>query len=162
MELIPTFFLLGVESHFMAEKNSNTPTEPTPKQKLWGGILFSGAGVLIILLGLGIIPSDESDMNAHPAIVQLCGVMFLWTGIMIFTGGKSKYNDFLGGMLVLMMGIVAGYVAFFGTDDGMSGGLGFLSRSLNLILARGVFGFGSLICIGVAMYAFVLQIRKLR
>lgn len=146
----------------MVEKKSNTSTEPNPKQKLLGGILFSGAGILIILLGLGIIPSDDSEMNAHPVIIQLCGVMFLWTGIMIFTGGNSKYNDFLGGMLVLMMGIVAGYVAFFGTDEGMSGGLGFLPRSANLILARGVFGFGSLICIGVSLYAFVLQIRKLR
>jgi hypothetical protein len=80
-------------------------------------------------------------------------------GVMVLLGEKSPINNLLGGLLVLSFAVVGGWIAFFGDADQFSGGIPLLTESNNVIIARILFGSGSLVCFLVAIYAFKLQFK---
>lgn len=128
--------------------------ELTDQQKTLAAIAFSGIGVMIMLMAFDIIPLGEADKNAPDWVILACGAIFFIAGIMIKTGDRGRWNDLLAGFLVLAFALVGGWVALLGAGEDFSGGLFLLSDSVNVTLARLMFGTGSLICFAISVYAF--------
>ena len=130
-----------------------------PKAFSW---LFIGSGIGIILISMGVIPIEESSLNAPLWIVGISGFVFLMAGVMILLGEKSPYINLLAAILIAAMGTIGGWVALFGAGSGFSGGAPFLSTDSNLSLARLMFGFGGIICFLIAGYALKQHFTKKR
>ena len=134
--------------------------QPSPKQQFYGGLLFFGTGLLIILASIDIISIDEAGLNATRWVLGLCGFVFALAGIMIYLGNKSKWNHLLAAVLVFAMGSIGGWVAFFGAGDKFSGGTSLLSADSNSSLARIMFGFGALICFLISLYGVKMHFKE--
>lgn len=133
------------------------PNKKPPKAFAW---VFMGTGIGIILISFEVILVDDSAVNAPLWVIGICGLVFFLAGVMIFLGEKSQYNNLLAAILIAAMGTIGSWVAFFGTGDGFSGGIPFLSADSNLSLARLMFGFGGLVCFLIAGYALKQQFTK--
>ncbi len=136
------------------------PSKPTPRQKVIFGWIFFLVGLPFIGISFGIVPIDESTVHAPMWVIGLCGLVFSLAGIMILLGEKSPINNFLGGLLVLSFALIGGWIALFGDSAQFSGGTPLLSDSINVTIARILFGSGSLMCFAIFAYAMKLQFRK--
>ena len=136
-----------------------TSRQPTPKQRAWMAALFFCTGVAIIFAALDIIPIDEANLHTPRWVLALCGAVFSLAGLMIFLGEHSKWNNLLAGILILSMGSIGGWIAFFGANGNFSGGIALLSEESNTSLARWVFGFGAIVCFAIAFHAFQIKTR---
>ena len=117
-------------------------------------------GLIIIALSLDLLPVDDSMFGAPVWVVGIAGSIFTITGLMILLGEKSKINNLLAAFLLTGMGLIGGWVGLFGSDEGFSGGIPFLPETVNISLARSLFGMGALICFLMAAYAFKLQFES--
>ena len=129
--------------------------------------LAYGAGCIAlgcypVALGLGLLPVDEADVHAPLWIIAGAGLAFVIAGFMILFAKHSRVNDLLAGILLLLFGITGIWVSLFSSSEGFSGGLPFLSRELNIMLGRGLFGLGALISFALCAYAFRRAIRGSR
>jgi len=121
------------------------------------GWLFIGVGLAVMALALGLLPLDDTNVTAPRWIVGIGGAIFATAGLMMLLGEQSPVNNLLAAFLLTGMGLIGGWVGLFGSDEGFSGGLPFLPETVNISLARGLFGMGALICFLLAAYAFKLQ-----
>jgi len=137
-----------------------TSNKPTPKQQKIFGWIFFLVGLPFIGMSLDIFPVDESTVHAPIWVIGLCGFVFSLVGLMILLGEKSPINNLLGGILVLSFALIGGWVALFGDSAQFSGGAPILSDSQNVVVARILFGSGSLMCFAIAIYAFRLQLKS--
>lgn len=122
--------------------------------------LFILTGLFFIFIGIGIIPIDDPTLNSPKWVLGLCGFVFSLSGVMVLLGEKSPINNLLGGLLVLSFAIIGGWIAFFGDSAHFSGGTPILSDSQNVIVARILFGSGSLMCFFIFIYAIKMQFRS--
>ena len=122
--------------------------------------LFILTGLFFVLIGIGIIPIDDSELNAPEWVVGLCGFVFSLAGVMILVGEKSPINHLLAGLLVLSFGCIGGWIALYGEAAHFSGGTPFLSNTQNVWIARVLFGSGSLLCFAVAFYTIIQYLKK--
>jgi hypothetical protein len=116
--------------------------------------------LFFILIGIGIIPVDDSELNAPEWVIGLCGFVFSLAGVMILVGEKSPINHLLAGLLVLSFGCIGGWIALYGEAAHFSGGTPFLSNTQNVWIARVLFGSGSLLCFAVAFYTIKQYLKK--
>lgn len=121
------------------------------------GWLFIAIGLTVIALSLNLLPVVDSVFGAPKWIVGIAGSIFAIAGLIMLLGEKSKINNLLAGCLLAGLGLIGGWVGLFGSDEGFSGGLPFLPETVNISLARSIFGMGALICFLLAAYAFKLQ-----
>ncbi|MDX1585883.1 MAG: hypothetical protein R3222_04030 [Balneolaceae bacterium] len=121
------------------------------------GWLMTVAGLAVIALALGLLPVEQSQFGAPRWIMGMAGGIFVMAGLMMVWGEGSSWNNLLAALLLTMMGLVGGWVGFFGTDEGFSGGFPFLPDAVNISIGRGLFGIGALTCFLMAAYAFRLQ-----
>ena len=135
-------------------------TKLSPAKKKLFSWLFILTGLLFILIGIGIIPVDDSTLNAPKWVVGLCGFVFSLAGVMILIGEKSPINHLLSGLLVLSFGCIGGWIALYGEAAHFSGGTPFLSNAQNVWIARTLFGSGSLLCFAVAFYTIKQYLKK--
>ncbi len=116
-------------------------------------------GCYPIALGLGLMPAEEADLSAPLWVVAGAGLAFVIAGLMIIFARHARANNFLAGVFLLVFGLIGLWVSLFSSSDGFSGGAFFLSRESNITLGRWLFGFGSLICFSLSVYAFRLALR---
>ena len=121
------------------------------------GWLFIGVGLAVMALALRLLPLHQSDFEAPRWILGIGGAIFAIAGLMMLLGEHSPVNNLLAAFLLTGMGLIGGWVGLFGSDEGFSGGLPFLPETVNISLARSLFGMGALICFLMAVYAFKLQ-----
>src|SRR6056297_3130553 len=124
------------------------------------GWLFIGVGLAVMALALGLLPLDDTNVTAPRWIVGIGGAIFATAGLMMLLGEQSPVNNLLAAFLLTGMGLIGGWVGLFGSDEGFSGGLPFLPETVNISLARGLFGMGAMICLLMAAYAFKLQFEN--
>lgn len=118
----------------------------------WGWLMIAlGLYPLAIACGLFDLPDDAS--NAPAWVIAGCGIVFVAAGAMILGHPRSGANDLLAALISLVFAATAAWVSFFAPSEGFSGGVPFASREFNVRLARIMFGLGSVICLGVAIYA---------
>lgn len=111
-------------------------------------------GCYPIALGLGFLPADGGAAKAPLWIVAGAGLVFVIAGLMILLADHARANDLLAGVLLLLFGIIGAWASLFSSSEGFSGGLPFLSRDLNTLIGRWIFGLGALICFAMCGYAF--------
>jgi hypothetical protein len=92
-------------------------------------------------------------------VLFLVALVLTIGGVMMIAGRDSRLNDFLAAVLLLGMSSIGSWVAFFGSADGISGGLAFLPSELNVGLGRILFGLGALLCLAMAVYALRRTLR---
>jgi hypothetical protein len=124
------------------------------RQRRLLSITVIALGAFLLLVAGEFIPGAEPRADDAPnAIIALSGLVFVIAGFMAYVGRQSRTNDLLAALLCLVFGVIGGWVAVAGSDEGFSGGIPFLSSAANVKLARGLFGFGSLICFLIAAWA---------
>lgn len=134
-----------------------TPHERTEIKVAW---LCIGIGVYISSIAFGWIHADADDIYVPMWVLFLIGVIFFLCGAIILNRHHSKLNSVLAAMLIVIMGGVGAWVAIFGADEGMSGGIPFIPSEYNYIIARIVFGAGALMSLFIAAYAVREIIKK--
>ncbi|MBO6793652.1 MAG: hypothetical protein JJ895_07065 [Balneolaceae bacterium] len=123
-------------------------------------IFMGTVGVFFVLMGAGIIPIELQENEAPAWIITICGLIFCIAAALTLRGQGDKFNQLLASILIALMGSIGAWVALFGDADQMSGGINLLSDAGNITLGRIVFGFGALVCYGIAIHAFRLHLKE--
>lgn len=141
----------------MGKKRRNNKNEAP----LWLGYLFMGAGLYIVGISTGVIPAEESSFKAPRWVVLVVGAAFVFGGAAVTGREGSFFNDLMGSLIVFCLGVAVGWVSFFGSADGFSGGIPLLPDEINLGLARVLFGLGAIVCLVIAGYGMKRALGKL-
>ncbi len=118
------------------------------------GIGCLALGCYPIAMALGYIPIDQAELAAPRWVIAGAGLAFVIAGFMILLANHSRANDLLAGVLLLLFCVMGTWVSLVSSDEGISGGLPFLPRELNVLVGRWVFGLGALISFALCIYAF--------
>lgn len=119
------------------------------------------SGGLLVLVALGVIATSPGQRHAPDFIIALSGLAFIIAGGMVLVGRQSRFNDMLAAILCLIFGATGAWVAIYSPSEGFSGGVPLISNEANVMLARWVFGMGSLVCFAISGWAFKRYRSKL-
>jgi hypothetical protein len=125
----------------------------------WGWLMIA-VGIVVAAMGAGVIPKDAGSRHAPAWIGILCGAIFALGGIMILIGEKSRATTFLAAVLFACFGVVGGWVSLFGAAEGFSSSLPFLPQRAIVLMARGMFGIGALVCFAAALAVWRQFVRR--
>lgn len=109
-------------------------------------------GGYALLAAAGVVPGETSN-DTPTWVIGLVGVMFVIAGVMIFLRNYSRALDLFAAVLLGAFTLVAGWITFYSSSAGFSGGIPFLSGDTNVSLARIMFGLGTLMCFAGFLYA---------
>ena len=112
------------------------------------------------LEGLEITDIGTNENNAPGPILIMVGFIFILVGVMIIFGKRRKLNNFLASLLTAIMGIIGGWISLYGDSSNFSGNGMLVSHITKLPLERIMFGFSSLLCFLVSVYAFWLFLKS--
>jgi 4-hydroxybenzoate polyprenyltransferase len=110
-------------------------------------------GAVFLAASFGLINLDPSTFQPPRAILLLISIIAITGGLLIITRRETKWNNFLGGVLLFALAVIGGWAAVFGPEERISGGLAFLPPEANVVLARTVFGMGGIICLTLSIFA---------
>ncbi|MEO0516920.1 MAG: hypothetical protein AAF171_06435 [Cyanobacteria bacterium P01_A01_bin.116] len=121
----------------------------------WAFIVVGGYPMAV---ATNVLPDTSNRPTDAPMwVLFLCGLVFVVSGMMLLLQGKSSkesgLNHLFAAILLGIFCICGMWVAFFSPAEGMAGGLPFVSRAVNVALARMVFGSGALLTFGMFTYA---------
>jgi hypothetical protein len=158
--------------------NAQRPVTPREGLLLGGGIALFG--LYFTVAGFGVLPLPGGPQNLHGPLWILLpiGSIFLLTGVAILLQGLGRANEkgelpanapqwmrgaqhLIGVTLFACFGLVGSWIAFAGESRQFSGGVPFIGHSLNITIARGMFGLGAIICWIAAIGLAVSGARKL-
>ena len=115
-------------------------------------LIAIACGGFALLAAAGVVPIETS--NDTPLwVIGLVGAIFVIAGIMIFLRNYSRALDLFAAVLLAAFTLVAGWITFYSSPEGFSGGIPFLPHAMNVSVARGMFGFGALMCFAGFLYA---------
>ena len=128
---------------------------------------FLGAGMYIMGISFGFLPSDPESFIAPPGVVGLAGAFFVAGGLMVllygFAGNSGQksvlfrvLNNILGLAFVALLGLVFAWVGLGPGERVFEGGISIgplsIFRAIRTLLGRGVFG---IIGLGMLLIALV-------
>ena len=110
-------------------------------------------------MAAGVVPVDDGDPHAPGAVLVLCAIVFLAGGVAVaFPADKRLKMSMV--VLILLSFLTTGvWVSLFGDARHFSGGIPFVSRETNALLARIAFGAGALMVFGILLLALKDLIR---
>ena len=115
-------------------------------------LIAIACGGYALLFSAGVIPGETA--NDTPLwVLTAVGVVFVIAGFMIFLRHHSRALDLLAAILLGAFTLIAGWVAFYSSPEGFSGGIPFAPRDWNISLGRIMFGLGTLMCFAGFLYA---------
>ena len=130
------------------------------RPEFWGWVIVA-VGIYPILIALGVVSVEPGSIYDPMWVLFLVGMMFIIAGCMLIMRLKSKYNNLLAGLILLMFSIIGFWIAFFGHPDSFSGGIPFVSQTFNNTLARSLFGVGAVISFAMCMIAFRMHFKRI-
>ncbi len=111
-------------------------------------------GGYALLAASGVISAQTA--NDTPAwVLGLAGMTFVIAGIMIFLRNYSRALDLFAAVVLASFTLITGWIAFYASSAGFSGGIPFLPSDMNVSLGRVMFGLGALLCFGGFLYALL-------
>ena len=122
----------------------------------WLGALCGGIGLFLVAVTTGLVSAPSHSFYAPRWVLGVCGGVFVLGGAMLALGDRPRARDALASLLLAGMGTVAADASLFADAAHISGGVPFLSREANGLLARVVFGGSAALCFAVAAYAIGL------
>jgi len=130
-----------------------SPSEhPGQGDSRWAWPCIAG-GAYLLGIGSGIVPVDAAAVHAPPWVILLCGASFLLAGTMILARQRSRVVRLCAVLLLLCLGLTGAWVALFGAASAFSGGMPFLAREANVLVARVLFGSGAVVVLALAAHA---------
>ncbi len=146
----------------------------TSRINLGVGGLFAAGGLYFVLVGARVLPppGGGDGLNAPLWVVGAVGLVFLPAGLAVIiqavAGADRDGNlpataprwlqaaQFVAITLVMAaFGAIGTWIALFGKEEAFSGAPAFAGARLGLLIVRGAFGFGALVCwlgaVGVAV-----------
>ena len=158
-----------------------TDKPATAKQKIFIGIVMSLAGISLLLVGAGVLPSPGGDGNRHAPlwIVACIGLIFCLGGVALAIQGFGNANekgelpaeaapwlrtaqDLVGVALFASFALVGSWIAIGGEQTQFSSGSIPIDGGAKLSVARLAFGAGALICWAITITLAVSTARKRR
>ena len=133
---------------------------PSQQKSLLLGLLCIAVGLFPLAHAFELLPIAEQPGDAPRWVIGVCGVVFVLSGCMMMTQLNSRLNNILAAIFLALMGSVGVWVSLFSPAEGMSGGLFFLSREQNVLVARCVFGLGAAIGFAMCGYAVHLAFKS--
>lgn len=115
-------------------------------------LIAIACGGYILLIATGVIDAEPANDTPY-WVLGLAGLAFVLAGLMIFLRNHSRALDLFAAVLLGAFTLMAGWVAFHSSPDGMSGGIPFLPRDMNVTLGRTLFGLGAFMCFAGFLYA---------
>lgn len=128
----------------------------SPESNALIGYLCLAIGTALALVAGGVIPSDPSQFFAPRWILMLTGVSLMASGGSMIAPKDSVQERCFISLILISFAMMGGWVAVFSPDDSIAGGIPFLPRSLNIILARCLFSLGPIVCLGM-LWSLVKQ-----
>lgn len=110
-------------------------------------------GGFVILTASGVIPVDGKDLHSPSAVLFLCGIVFLAGGIAIVFPSNRRLTISMVVIILVSFLVIGLWITFLGDARYFSGGIPFVSREANAVLARTAFGLGALITFGILLIA---------
>ena len=121
-------------------------------QTIMLALIAIACGGYALLIAAGVI--DAEPANGTPYwVIGLAGLAFVIAGFMIFLRNYSRALDLFAAILLGAFTLVAGWVAFYSSPEGFSGGIPLLPRDMNVSFGRIMFGLGTLMCFAGFLYA---------
>jgi hypothetical protein len=122
--------------------------EPRPSPVWgWATILI---GLYPVAMALGIVPSRDESLHAPVWVGVLAGSVFVVAGVTILLGPGSRLTGLLAAALCLGLAAIGAWVSLFASSGGMSGGIPFAPRGVNVALGRVMFGGGAVFALLLA------------
>ena len=119
----------------------------------WGWLCIA-IGAAILLSVFGAIDPQGKQSDASPWVLSLCGVVFSVGGFMVLAGPTSKLTSLGAAIVCTCFGVLGVWAVFFSPPESLSGGIPFLSQSVNAVLGKWMFAIGSIISFTIVVYAF--------
>lgn len=116
-------------------------------------------GVFLLLMATGVVPVNDEDLHAPGGILALCAVVFLAGGVAVAFPSDKRLKMSMVVLILLSFLIIGGWISLFGDARHFSGGIPFVSRESNAVLARFAFGAGALMVFGMLLLALKDLIR---
>jgi len=115
-------------------------------------LIAFACGTFALLVASGVLPMQTA--NDTPLwVIGLVGLTFVTASVMIFMREHSRALDLFAALILASFALIAGWVTFFASPEGFSGGIPFLPNDTNVALARIIFGLGAILCFGAFLYA---------
>ncbi len=113
-------------------------------------------------MAAGILPIEPDPSDAPPFVIGIAGFAFFAAGGAMMVEGNSAARSFWAMLIVASMAGISLWIAFFGDEDKISGGIPFLPQSINAMLGKILFGFGALVTAFMVILAFRDGLRRLK
>ncbi|MDX8404049.1 MAG: hypothetical protein R8K54_06540 [Mariprofundaceae bacterium] len=109
---------------------------------------FVSMGLMIVAMSVDVIHVDPSDIHAPRWVVAVCGMMFVFAGLIIpasqsYSGGEpSLWVRFVGLLIIGCFALVFSWIAFGPGEREFSTSInGFIVEGSGEVFGRAVFGF---------------------
>jgi hypothetical protein len=155
---------------------SNRPA--TPKEMILIGVLAAAVGLYFMLVGVGVLPIPGGPRNLHAPlwVVACAGLIFFLGGAAVLVQGIGKANvngelppgapiwmraaqRLIGVAIFACFAMIGSWIALAGDARQFSGS--FSGLGIGVLIARGAFGLGALICWAATIGLIVSGLRML-
>lgn len=139
----------------------------TGQAPAWFTAVFMGAGLLIVLMAVDVIPIDPASLYAPRWVLATAGVVFVIGGVMASVGQRHPLlNEGLAGLLIGCMALIATWIAFGPGEREFSGGISLgplaIGGSTAPSLGRVVFGLSAVLLWALVVYVIQRCVKQLR
>jgi len=116
-------------------------------------ILLITAGIVVSLVAIDVVQVDPKTVHAPNWILGLLGLLFVGGGLATIARPQSGLASWSAGTVVIAITVVFAWVSLYGPGEQFSGDLPFLSREINVTIARILFGCVALLGLAITVAA---------
>ena len=109
------------------------------------------AGGLLAAVGFGLVPSSLLEITAPAELVAAGGLLLILMGFSSLAR-DHRISETLTSLLLLGIAASAGWLTFYAPEGTLHRYVPFVPPSVNEALARLLFGLGTALCIGMAIW----------
>ena len=109
------------------------------------------AGGLLAAVGFGLVPRSLLEITAPAELVAAGGLLLILMGFSSLAR-DHRISETLTSLLLLGIAASAGWLTFYAPEGTLHRYVPFVPPSVNEALARLLFGLGTALCIGMAIW----------